>query len=1040
LDIQTKISGRWNFGISVPVIGLDLGSRASKGVLLKGTEIETALVPTGVSMQGTADELIAKLCQSSGLPRSALNYIVGTGYGRITLAFDDVPYQIVTEISCHAMGAHAVLPNTRTIIDIGGQDSKAIKVDPRTGKVAEFVMNDKCAAGTGRFLEKTAALLGLQLDELGPEALKAESPSLISSQCVVFAESEVISLRARGERSNYAKARANVAAGVHLATARRVRNLLHRVRIEPDLVFTGGVSNNPGMWKALEELLREKFTTTPFDLTFAGALGAAVFAGRYQQSGVGNLANLNDEATAVNRIEWHPFVESGETAEKRDSLSSKRTPPKHSRNEQLKVVDVFADSKVPGPRNVPVLGLDIGSRSSKGVLIHGDTVETAIIATGLYTQETADELVDTLLRRARVDRSQIGRLVGTGYGRIALSFPDMPFETVTEIKCHAMGAHIAVPGARTVIDIGGQDSKAIKVDPTSGKVVEFVMNDKCAAGTGRFLEKAAQTLGLEIEPFGTLVFDAESPSTVSSQCVVFAETELITLRAKSEGLGAAEKGGTSIPDIAAGVHISAARRVQGLLGRIGVQSNLVFTGGVSNNPGMRRVLEDLLGHPFATPKFDLTFAGALGAAVYAAKGLAADATDGMHAFASVAPRANSEAEAFEASRKTVLDDLHARIERSQQEFASRSDGRKRFAYQCNYTPLELLSASGARHIRLLRAGGPETVTRGERFTQSIYCDYTKSCLGYFSSGDPLYGAIDGIYNFYTCNTIKRISEVLDRFAPVKLLNLPKNRQESSSRVFFRTELEEMRRDLEEKTGAVIRDEDLRVQIVKYNRLRRLLHKISDLRKQRHPLLSGSEFLEIAKGYYYLDADEALPLFERIYATLVARQDDGNAKAPPLRLMISGSILADGDRKIHQILEKDFGAAVVTEDVCTGLRPFYHELPEDTDPLDALAEGYLDQAPCARMKPLWDAARFAARLAVEYRADGVLYTYLKFCPTHSVGLKEYVTAFQNSDVPVLEISSDYSHSTEGQIRTRIEAFIEVLRDRKNRRPSSVSQTG
>jgi benzoyl-CoA reductase/2-hydroxyglutaryl-CoA dehydratase subunit BcrC/BadD/HgdB len=522
--------------------------------------------------------------------------------------------------------------------------------------------------------------------------------------------------------------------------------------------------------------------------------------------------------------------------------------------------------------------------------------------------------------------------------------------------------------------------------------------------------------------------------------VVFAETELITLRAKSESLGAIAKGGMSIPDIAAGVHISAARRVQGLLGRIGIQSNLVFTGGVSNNPGMRRVLEDILGHAFTIPKFDLTFAGALGAAVYAAQGVAADTTDRVVPLGNVANRAHGEASAFEASRQAVLAELQAQIEQSQQEFIRRSDGRRRFGYQCNYTPLELLSASGARHIRLFRAGDPETVTRGERFTQSIYCDYTKSCLGYFSSGDALYGAIDGIYNFYTCNTIKRSSEVLDRFAPVKLLNLPKNRQESSSRAFFRTELEEMRRDLEKKTRTTIRNEDLHNQIVKYNRLRCVLHKISDLRKKRRPLLSGEEFLDIAKGYYYLEADHALPIFERIYDTLSARQDAEDAEDPPLRLMIAGSILADGDRKIHQILEKDFGAAVVTEDVCTGLRPFYHELPEDTDPLDALAEGYLDQAPCARMKPLWDAARFAARLAVEYKADGVLYTYLKFCPTHSVGLKEYVTAFQNAGVPALEISSDYSHSTEGQLRTRIEAFIEVLRDERNRHPLAVNQSG
>ena len=143
------------------VVGLDLGSRASKGVLLTGDEVHTALIPTGLFMQETAEQLIDKLLSRTSLCRSDLAFIVSTGYGRISLAFDDIPFEVVTEISCHAMGGRAVHPTTRTIIDIGGQDSKAIKVDPITGRVIEFVMNDKCAAGTGRFLEKAASLLVL---------------------------------------------------------------------------------------------------------------------------------------------------------------------------------------------------------------------------------------------------------------------------------------------------------------------------------------------------------------------------------------------------------------------------------------------------------------------------------------------------------------------------------------------------------------------------------------------------------------------------------------------------------------------------------------------------------------------------------------------------------------------------------------------------------------------------------------------------------------------------------------------------------------
>jgi (R)-2-hydroxyacyl-CoA dehydratese activating ATPase len=257
------------------VVGIDIGSRSGKGVLLVGDQIHTAITATGFRTQDTAAAVLEKLLAVSGLEQGEIAYLVGTGYGRIALEFKDIPAQVLTEISCHAMGAHYLNAQTRTIIDIGGQDSKAIKVDTKSGKVLEFVMNDKCAAGTGRFLEKAAQLLDLNLTELGEAALDADKPSAISSQCVVFSESEVVSLRAKGER------RENIAAGIHNATALRVRNLLNRIGLEPDIVFTGGVSNNVGMRKALEELLKVSISEVKLDTTYAGALGAAVYARKF---------------------------------------------------------------------------------------------------------------------------------------------------------------------------------------------------------------------------------------------------------------------------------------------------------------------------------------------------------------------------------------------------------------------------------------------------------------------------------------------------------------------------------------------------------------------------------------------------------------------------------------------------------------------------------------------------------------------------------------------------------------------------------------
>ncbi|MCE5286247.1 MAG: acyl-CoA dehydratase activase [Pelosinus sp.] len=254
------------------VIGIDIGSRTGKAVLFANGKLYTAITPTAVFTQQTADKLFKELLKKSGLQKSDIAYIVGTGYGRVALDFENIPHKIVTEISCHAMGAHALNANVRSIVDIGGQDSKAIRVDTRNGKVVEFIMNDKCAAGTGRFLEKVAQLLDLTTEELGEEALKATNPADISSQCVVFAESEVISLKAKGAK------RADIAAGIHLATARRVKNLFNRIGLEPDLAFSGGVSNNAGMKKALEEVLGAKFADVKLNAIFAGALGGAVIA------------------------------------------------------------------------------------------------------------------------------------------------------------------------------------------------------------------------------------------------------------------------------------------------------------------------------------------------------------------------------------------------------------------------------------------------------------------------------------------------------------------------------------------------------------------------------------------------------------------------------------------------------------------------------------------------------------------------------------------------------------------------------------------
>jgi len=673
----------------------------------------------------------------------------------------------------------------------------------------------------------------------------------------------------------------------------------------------------------------------------------------------------------------------------------------------MKINDVIAEKYRSNLKDAKVVGLDIGSRTSKGVLFANGKIYTALLPTGLYNQETADELLDKLLKEAKLRRADISYIVSTGYGRISLKFKDIPNKVVTEISCHAIGAHFLNPKAKTIIDIGGQDSKAIKIDPNSGKVIEFVMNDKCAAGTGRFLEKAANLLDLTLDELGEVALKSKNPSVISSQCVVFAESEVISLRAKGENLNDRD----IREDIAAGIHYSAARRVHNLLNRIGIEPELVFTGGVSNNPGMRRALEELQGHRFSEVGIDTIYAGALGAAIYASKYLPSSLVSSKKASTSIADEIN---------------DFKNRILKQQEALINSNGGTKKVGYLCVYTPLELLNASGVNHARLFKAGSAGTVAQGELITANAFCDHTKSCLGAFKEGDSFCKSLDKVYTFYTCAQMKRVAEAINHYySPAETFNLPKLRDREESRNFFKNEIVRFKEDLEKLQGEKIPESKLQEQIVLYNQIRRLLKKISALRKRPNPPLTGKEFLELAKGYYYLPPEELLNYYKKIYKQLSAVPVNGDRR---LRLMISGSIMADGDRRLLELVEDEIGARVVVEDHCTGLKPFYHTITQNGDPIKALANGYLDQAPCARMKPLDDGVEFSGKLAKEYNVDGILYVYLKFCPSYGVGKKDFIQHFQKLGLPVLEISNDYSQSDQGQLKTRVEAFVEVLNEK------------
>lgn len=249
--------------------GVDVGSTQTKAAIVDEERriVGRALVDTGANVIQAAETAFQDAMQAAKLNERDVEYVIGTGYGRYKVTFGNAQ---VTEISCHGRGAVHMFPKTRTVVDMGGQDTKAIRVNP-AGEVVDFCMNDKCAAGTGRFLGAASAALGIPLGDLGPTALRFSKPVRISTTCTVFAESEVLSWLGKGKKIE------DILWGVHQSIAARSAGLLRRVGLEPEVTFTGGVTRNIAMIRALEEKLEMKLNVSE-ESHYMGALGAALFA------------------------------------------------------------------------------------------------------------------------------------------------------------------------------------------------------------------------------------------------------------------------------------------------------------------------------------------------------------------------------------------------------------------------------------------------------------------------------------------------------------------------------------------------------------------------------------------------------------------------------------------------------------------------------------------------------------------------------------------------------------------------------------------
>ncbi len=264
----------------------------TKAVILNEGIIASIIGPTGPEQRRLANKVIEEALNKAHISLQAITYIVSTGYGRINVPFADKQF---TEITCHAKGIASLFPKAKTIIDVGGQDIKAIKIDV-TGKAIDFVMNDKCAAGTGRFIEVIADTLGVPLDKVGDLSLQSKNPAMISNICTIWAQQEVAASLAQGVPVS------DLLAGVHKSLADRISRMVNRLRVEETVIVTGGGGKNKGLLRALSEQLGHRILV-PEEPLITGALGAALLGKEIVQKAKQNNTPLKTKKRILEEIE-----------------------------------------------------------------------------------------------------------------------------------------------------------------------------------------------------------------------------------------------------------------------------------------------------------------------------------------------------------------------------------------------------------------------------------------------------------------------------------------------------------------------------------------------------------------------------------------------------------------------------------------------------------------------------------------------------------------------------------------------------------------
>jgi len=372
----------------------------------------------------------------------------------------------------------------------------------------------------------------------------------------------------------------------------------------------------------------------------------------------------------------------------------------------------------------------------------------------------------------------------------------------------------------------------------------------------------------------------------------------------------------------------------------------------------------------------------------------------------------------------------ALAERPKQLQKAKENGVKMIGFSgLGYVPEEIIHASGACPIRLVRGGDPEPIAAAAGYMDRILCPFSRAQFGYHVlEEEPRYQMLDSFICAITCQHMRRVADAFEYFTdmPVFRFGVPHGYKSGPGLQYYYEMLGELQRNLEQFLGTTIKEDSLRDSIKLYNSMRGLLHEISLLRKNKPASITGKDFFKLMHASFYLDPLDMIGILEQIYTCLTTEKQGRPEEGP--RILLTGNMLAVGDYKVIDLIEQT-GGSIVTEQFCGGVRHYDANVELNGDLLHSISKRYLSgRAPGAFMRPSKERLDLVAGLAGEYAADGVIWYQLRYCDTYNMEFFYFNTMMKEAGIPVLQLESEYDVEERGTLLNRIEGFMESLEGR------------